>query len=313
MKKLSILLMGVCLCSTVLFTACKKTNNDDSNTNENVQESKIQSDDQSNVAGAIDEVTTDASTFVENVIAVSGGNLVNHFINPCNTTITYDTLNAARTITFTYTGLNCIGTFSRTGSVTISIPAGDKWKDVGAKLTINYNAVKVTRIATNKSITINGTTVVTNVTGGLLYQLPTIGTVTHTIASGGMSITFDDNTQRTWQIAKKRVFTYNNGIVITTTGTYTDGNTTGISEWGTNRLGNAFATQIAAPLVIRQDCNFRLTSGQVKHTKLLRSVEVTFGLDSSGNPTTCPGAGVYYMKIVWTNALGISTTVIVAY
>lgn len=312
MKKLSILLMGLCLGSTVLFTSCKK-NNTDSNVNENVQESKIQSDDQSNVAGATDEITTDASTMVENVMAVSGGNLLNHFINPCNTTISYDTLNAVRTITLTYTGLNCQGTRSRTGSVTISIPAGDKWKDAGAKLTITYNAVKITRVADNKSITINGATVVTNVSGGLLYQLPTINTVTHSITSSGMSITFDDGSQRTWQIAKQRVFTYNNGIVISTTGTHTDGNTTGICEWGTNRLGNAFATQIVAPLVIRQDCNFRLTSGQVKHTKLLRTVETTFGLDVAGNPTSCPGAGVYYMKIVWTNALGVSTTVILPY
>jgi hypothetical protein len=128
-----------------------------------------------------------------------------------------------------------------------------------------------------------------------------------------MSITFDDGSQRVWQIAKQRVFTYSNGIVISTTGTHTDGNTTGICEWGTNRLGNAFATQIVAPLVIRQDCMFRLTSGQVKHTKLLRSVEATFGLDITGNPTSCPGAGPYYMKIVWTNALGVSTTVILPY
>jgi len=314
MKKLSIILTGLLLSSTVFFTACKKTSTDPNNgLTENALESKIQSDDQSSVANGTDEITTDASTMVENVMAVSGGNLLNHFINPCNTTITYDTLNAVRTITLTYTGLNCAGTRSRTGSVTISIPAGDKWKNAGAQLTITYNAVKITRVFDNKSITINGVSVVTNVSGGLLYQLPTINSVTHSITSPGMSITFDDGSQRNWQIAKQRVFTYNNGLVITSTGTHTDGTVSGISEWGTNRLGNAFVTTIVDPLVIRQDCNFRLTSGHVKHSKILRTVDVTFGLDAVGNPTTCPGAGTYYMKIVWLNAAGNTNTVILPY
>ena len=313
MKKIIIVSMGLLLSSAIIFTSCKKTNNDNPGTTEDVTESKVQSDDQASVSNGMDEMSTDASTSVENVMAVTGGNLLNHFLSPCNSTITYDTLNAVRTITITYNGLNCAGTRNRTGSITVSIPAGDKWKNAGAQLTISYNTIKITRVSDNKSITINGSEVITNVTGGLLYQLPTLGTITHTITSSGMSITFDDGTQRTWQVAKQRVFTYNNGLVISTTGTHTDGAITGISEWGTNRLGNAFVTAIIDPLVIRQDCNFRLTSGRVKHSKLLRQVDVTFGLDAAGNPTSCPGTGAYYMKIIWTNAAGVSVTVILPY
>ena len=101
-----------------------------------------------------------------------------------------------------------------------------------------------------------------------------------------MSITFDDNTQRTWQVAKQRVFAYNNGVVITTTGTHTDGNATGIAEWGLNRFGHAFVSSIVAPLVIRQDCSFRLVSGEVKHTTPLVTAIATFGLNSAGDPTS---------------------------
>ncbi|MGC4104679.1 hypothetical protein [Ferruginibacter sp.] len=314
MKKIVILSTALLMSTALLFTSCKKVKDDsNSSTTENTQESKIQSDDQANVAGVMDEATTDASTSVENVIAVTGDNIVNHFLSPCNSTITYDTLNAVRTLTITYNGANCAGTFTRTGSITISIPAGDKWKNAGAKLTISYNALKFTRIATQKSITVNGSEVVTNVTGGLLYQLSTIGTITHTITSAGMTITFDDGTQRSWQVAKKRVFTYSGGVVISTSGTHTDGSTTGISEWGTNRLGNPFVTEIVDPLVIRQDCAFRLTSGHVKHSRLIRTVDVVFGLDANGNPTSCPGAGYYYMKLTWVNVLGATTTVILPY
>jgi hypothetical protein len=127
-----------------------------------------------------------------------------------------------------------------------------------------------------------------------------------------MTVTFDNNTQRSWQIAKQRTFTYNNGIVITTVGTHTDGSTTGISEWGINRFGNIFVTAIVQPMVIRQDCDWRLVSGRVTHSRLAANVDVTFGLDSAGNPVTCP-SGPFYMKIVWTNANNVVRTYIVAY
>ncbi|MBS1511757.1 MAG: hypothetical protein JST86_13000 [Bacteroidetes bacterium] len=313
MKKLIIVSMGLLLSSSLLFTACKKTSTSSSGTTEIANESQVQSDDQSAEANATDEFTTDASTVSENVIAVTGNGPQTFFAPPCNATITYDTLNAVRTITITYNGLNCVGNIYRTGTLTISIPAGQQWKNAGAQLTITATNLKYTRVSNNKSITINGSEVITNVTGGLLRNLATVGTITHTIASSGINITFDDGSQRSWQIAKQRVFTYSNGIVISTTGTHTEGTLTGVSEWGSNRFGNAFVTQIIDPMVIRQDCNFRLTSGHVKHSKLLRTVDVTFGLDAQGNPTSCPGTGNYYMKIVWVNALGVSVTAILPY
>jgi hypothetical protein len=309
MKKLFIVSVGLLLSTSILFTSCKKVKNDDST--ENVTESQVHSDDQSMEANADDEISTDASTVVEGVTAMTGRGPF--FPVPCGAAITYDTLNAAKTITITYNGLNCAGNRFRTGVVTISLPANVKWKDAGAKLTITATNLKITRVVDQKSITINGSKVITNVSGGLLYELSTIGSVTHTITSTGITITFDNNTQRSWQIAKKRVFSYDNGVVITTTGTYSDGGTTGISEWGTNRLGNPFATQIVAPLVIRQDCAWRLTSGQIKHSRMIRTVDVTFGLNSAGNATGCPGAGVYYMKIVWVNVAGNTVTVILPY
>ncbi|HYC27514.1 MAG TPA: hypothetical protein VEB42_01845, partial [Chitinophagaceae bacterium] len=179
--------------------------------------------------------------------------------------------------------------------------------------TISFQNLKITRLSDNKSITINGSQVVTNVTGGLLMNLSTIGTITHTITSNSMSLTFDNGNQRTWQVARRRVFTYNNGIVITTTGMHTSGATTGITEWGLNRFGNPFTTAISQPLVIRQDCNFRLVSGKATHATQLFNATATFGLDATGNPTTCPGTANYYLKIEWMGPSGIVRTVILPY
>jgi len=202
-------------------------------------------------------------------------------------------------VTLTYNGNNCAGTHSRTGNIVISMPANVRWKDAGATLTLTYTNLVITRLADNKSITINGSHTLTNVSGGLLVNLPVLNSITHAINSNNMSVRFDDNTQRTWQVARRRVFTYNNGIVVTVTGTRTEGNSTNIAEWGTNRLGRTFTTAITQPLVFRQDCSFRLVSGQVTHTLPAFSATGTFGLDAAGNATTCPGAGAYYCKVIW--------------
>jgi hypothetical protein len=115
-----------------------------------------------------------------------------------------------------------------------------------------------------------------------------------------------------WKVARKRTFTYNYGVVITETGNHTEGTNTKIAEWGVNRFGHAFTTSITEPLVVRQDCNFRLTHGEVKHEGIATAT-ATFGLDVNGNPTSCPGLGSYYFKLVWTGPGGNTHSAILPY
>ena len=151
----------------------------------------------------------------------------------------------------------------------------------------------------------------TNVSGGSMTQLATLNSIIHTI-SDNLSITFADNLVRTWQVSKQRVFTYNNGIVMTTTGTHNDGTNSNVAEWGTNRFGTAFESLITVPKVFRQDCDFRLVSGQnvILRSDSLNSV-ITFGLDATGHTTACPGSGNYYLEITWTFPNGKSTLPII--
>jgi len=193
------------------------------------------------------------------------------------------------------------------------MPSGTRWKNAGATLTFTYTNLVITRVADNKSITINGAHNLTNVSGGLLINLPILNTITHAVTSSGISVKFDDNSIRTWQIARQQVFSYNNGIVLTVTGTHTEGNINHIAEWGTNRFGRTFSTAITQPLVFRQDCSFRLVSGEVKHTVPVFTAVGTFGLNATGNPTGCPGVAAYYCKLVWTGPNSNSHTVIFPY
>jgi hypothetical protein len=218
-------------------------------------------------------------------------------------TITYssDTSNGVtRTLTITYSGTTFDGLRHRTGTLTISVPAGERWRDKGATITLTFD-VTVTRILDNKTLSLKGTKTMTNVTGGLLKNLAPGDTMIHTITSpGGIALTFDDGTQRTWNLAKQRTFTYNSGINTSLTGTYSNGTNNNIAVWGTNRAGSIFTTYYSTPVVISQSCDFRVTSGVITHTGLAYSVTVTYGLDANGNPTSCPGAGHYYYKIAWT-------------
>lgn len=297
------------LALSVSFLSCKKAGLSDDNI-----DMVTQSDDQSNFSQGTDEISNDVNTTIDNYNAFNGfvGSADGITGLPCNATAVLDSANGLRTITITFNGLNCTGTRNRVGVVLLTMPLTQHWKDAGAVLTINVQNMVITRVRDSKSITVNGTILATNVSGGRLSNLASLGTIVHTITSSGMTVTFDNGAQRSWQIAKQRTFTYNNGIVITTIGTHTDGGTTGISEWGTNRFGNAFVTAIIQPMVIRQDCDWRLVSGQLNHSRLIANVDVTFGLDATGNPVTCP-AGQFYMKIVWTNVNNVVRTYIIPY
>jgi hypothetical protein len=307
MKKTLHFLVITVMAISVTFTSCKKADTSSDNS-----ELATHSDDQSRFSNETDAVANDANTAIESFSAFEG-RIENSVGVLCNSTAVLDSTATLRRITITYNGLNCQGNRFRLGVVVLSMPLGQRWRDQNAVLTTTFQNLKITRVSDNKSITINGVHLVKNVTGGRLGNLATLGTIIHEITSPGMSVTFDDGTIRNWQVGKRRTFTYNNGIVITTIGIHTDGTITGISEWGINRFGNAFVTSITQPMVIRQDCDFRLVSGQVTHQRLSANAVVTFGLNAAGNPTTCPGIGTYYLKLVWTGANGVVRTVILPY
>lgn len=293
----------------ITFSACKKEN--DPEKEMDATELKMHSEDQANVSAEMDAVTSEVNVAIESDGSFTGRSQNTQSI--CGADAVADTMNNPWKISITYNGNNCAGTHHRTGVVVLSMPAGARWKNAGTVLTVTYQNLKIKRLSDNKSLTINGSHTITNVTGGLLINLPTLTNITHDIRSSGMSIKFDDNSVRTWQVARRRVFTYNNRLAITITGTHTEGTHTNVAEWGTTRFGGPFVSSISQPLVIKQDCNFRLVSGQVQHKRMAADVTATFGLNAAGIPAPCPGANPYYYKLEWTGAGGNSNSVILPY
>ncbi len=309
MKKNIRLMLVAILAISISLTSCKKDNDTKDNT-----DLATHSEDQSEFASNDDDVINDANNVIDDNPAFNGrpGSASNLFL-PCNADIVLDSTATLRRLRITYHGNNCNNTRTRNGVVTLTMPLTSHWADQDAVLTIETTNLVITRISDTRSITINGTQTITNVTGGRIWDLASTGTIIHDIASPGIDVAFENGTHRTWQVSKKRTFTYNNGIVITTIGTHSQNGVDNISEWGTNRFGSAFTSAITQPMTIRQDCNFRLVSGEIAHAGGLGSVVVTFGLDATGNPvTTCP-AGPFYFKAVWTGNNGNVRVVIRPY
>lgn len=300
-------LLAFTFCVALTFTSCKK---DTSNTTGTISEADaaLQADDQTLVAENIDAISSDADAAASADVNFSGREL-----SICNAEAVVETDGDVKKITITYDGNNCEGTRSRKGVVVISMPKEKHWKDEGAAITVTVDNLKITRLRDNKSITINGTKTITNVTGGLLAELSTREEIVHTITSDGISITFDNGKQRSWKLAIRRAFTYDDGIVITQEGTHEEGAHTGIAVWGVNRFGNEFSWAITSPLVVRQNCAFRLTSGTTVHTGAWGVATMTFGLDATGEPTSCPGTGSYYFKTVFVGTNGKTYTFILPY
>jgi hypothetical protein len=326
MKKMQFLRIAIVVICLGFAFACNKNNSSesDSATTADVQN---QSDDQTMVSNEDDAISNDIDGALSSSASVAGASAtttvtstvtntsVQSVVNAiCDANVTIDTTATTRIVTITYNGSNCWGNRTRSGSIVITAPKAKYWGDPNTAVTIAVNNLKITRTRDGRTVTFNGSKTITNVTGGLLKNLATIsGGITHTI-SGTLSITYNNGKTAEWNVSKKRIFTYNNGIVITTTGTHSDGTNTNIAEWGTNRLGVSFASLITVPRVIAQSCNFRLTGGENKIIDSKGAVAtITYGLDASGNPTSCPGAGSYYAKLVYVGAGGKMYTYIFPY
>lgn len=227
-------------------------------------------------------------------------------------TVTIDS--GLKKITVNYDGNNKNSSRYRKGEITIQLTNGSRWKDVGAKITITYNAFKVTRNSTGKSLVFNGIIDVVNVNGGRVFL---DSNVVHLATSTDFKVTFDDGTQKSWNLSRKRTFITGGGTLsVKTEGTGSAGGNSNLITWGQNRKGDMFYTQISTPIIyntiLSVKCPDMVLSGVKTHKGLSREITATFGVDMSGNPyvgNDCP----YGFKITWTNAAGKSKQAVISY
>ena len=196
-----------------------------------------------------DEITNDANAVLSSS-KLSSSKGMDTTVSNC--TIKVDTVGGGDTlqITMIYSGFNKGLNFSRTGTVVITKPLNRRWKDTGCTVTYTYLSLAVTKVTAAKTFIFTGTRTWTNVKGGLIMNLNgSSATVTHTI-TGAMTITFDDGIQRLWTISRQRIWggTFPSALTVTVSGFGSNSVYSNLVEYGINRKGEAFFTQINTPI-----------------------------------------------------------------
>jgi len=276
------------------LTSCKKNAITSETTADSTQ---AQTDDEVMVSNETDNASSDGTATFE---SKGGSFAARPETGPVNDTlplpcdggiITADTTSGGQDSIFvTYSGSNCSGTRTRSGEIVISFAHGLRWRTPNAVVTVTYENFTVVRTSDHKSLTINGSETITNVTGDLLRNIPSaVGdSIVHNI-DGTLHLTFNNGSTATWNIHKHRVFTWSgSSLAITTTGSVT----------GTNRFGNQFSTVITTPITIENGCGygFRVTSGALVYTAPIGTITVTYGLNATGQAAgSCPL--IYYYEI----------------
>jgi hypothetical protein len=280
----------------VLPFACTKptvfNGNNTATFNSNLQ---TQANDQVRISTEIDAAFNDIDSVLAQIALPTPASL-------CAGNVTVDSVDTPRVITLAYNGDLCGLLVYDSGYISISYNPGTNWSSPVDTVSVTFNNVIINRLSDTTEIGLSGTAYYTNVSGGSLIGFSgTSPPIVHTITGINLGIVFDHALTATWQIARQRNYTYNNGLSISTSGFDTAGGFSNVSEWGGNRFGNSVVTSITSPLVISQGCNWQLTGGQELLNNPVGVTTLSFGLDSTGAAMGCPAPGSsYYFGLSWT-------------
>jgi hypothetical protein len=269
-----------------VLTGCRKDKKDADTTN--LQQT---SKDQITLKAADDMATNDINK------VLSGGGGKEMLWVPCNATLD-SVYTIADTVTYvvTYNGLNCEGNYNRVGTVEAHKCITTHWADAGAVAYIKFIDFKVTRVTDGRWAVVNGIKRYENESGGLLINLGgSLTSITHRV-TGTLNATFDDNTTRAWNVARRKTYTGSIGnLYLSFEGLGTADGYTSLESWGVNRNGDNYYNRITAAVVLKEVCSWDAASGSgiidIPADEI--SATLTFGYDSNEtlvdlNGTTCP-------------------------
>jgi len=298
----------VILLAGIVFFACSKKTPSFNNTKAFNEAIRIQADDQIRVSGELDAAINDIDSVLGGATSVCGGTVYT----------AVDSADTALIVTISYSGATCNTLSTRAGTITILSRLGNSWTTASDSVTIGFTNYLVTRTSGTKRIKFNGSLNYKNISGDSLAGLAKGGTspIVHTISGLNVNIVYDDSSTSRWQFGRQRSYTWNSGLVITTTGLDSANTIGGVADWGANRFGNSIVVVPAAdtPWVISQSCGWRTTAGQATLYNPSGVSVLTMGLDTTGKPTGCPASGgTFYYKIAWTGDLESPFTGIFSY
>ncbi len=224
------------------------------------------------------------------------------------------TNNPTGLIKITYYGKNEDGTQARTGEIDIqhAVMSGQvvPWKTPGAGATITFKQYEIVYLNfVNRSLWLNGTCTVTNVTGGLLKNIanPLLvpGDSLVDRVKAHVTFTHNDNVSviktNTWDFNRLRIFnTVDTTIMLSVKGDTSVHNIANTASWGMTTSGQDFTTGITTPTV-QKILKSGFVYNPLKGVKVIHDIAepmtVTYGVDQQGNPVS--NGAPYGYKITW--------------
>jgi hypothetical protein len=309
MKRLSNRCLTLVSVSIALLFSCNKTHYTPALANALFQSDvEAQAQDQIRIPTEMDALFNDINTILlyQDSVINDTETITSHFPGICGLyAVTKNYVDTTTDlITVQYDGITCDGTRARLGTIYIYQKPGSSWSTAGDTIGVNFANFKTLWLVDNDSVTVNGTFYIVDSSGGSLANFNAATKpqpIVQDIIGVNASVLFETQITSIWQVWRRRAFTYNAGMVITTTGIDTASGLQGVSEVGGNRFGNGFITTITTPLVVSQACNYRITSGQEQVVNPAGTTVLTLGVDSLGNATGCPvSGGNYYFQASWT-------------
>jgi hypothetical protein len=314
MKNAGIKFAGVALiASSLLFITCKKKETPapaEPEPTETGQSSTDNRDAQSENDAAVNDINTVIGDQSKMRGRSSGpADSQGILATPCGMSV--DTSSASSgSLTCTFTGTTCLNR-TRTGTIKLSIKdyaQGMRWKKAGAVLVIQFINYKVVRASDQKSIMLNGTQELTNVSGGSWWEFLVVKTqtsVVHSVSGYSMNVTFSDGKTAIYNINRKITYTLPGGVfTVKGEGTGSFAGLSSLENYGTTRDGDAFTSQVSTPIVWNLSCGAGApVSGDVNVAVTGKNfgLRCLFGVDAQGNVVTpAPNACAYGWKLEWT-------------
>jgi len=321
MKLSWLLLVTVVIVSSIAIVSCKKTIDNLTNNVDNTNSSSAKT--QSSDGSLVNVETSQADNDVNNTTAASARmnpnrNGATGTANgiPSNADTSYSV--AYKTLTINYHGVIPGTCRSRTGSITIQLTSGNNWVDSGSVLLYTFNNYTVTNSCNGKTIILNGTRTIKNLSGGSLYTIfKSISGYPSTVKfrfRANYNVSFIDSgstvqKNAVWNEAfvTSTIYVTGAGYAFSSAGDSTYNGTAFTESWGTTRNGDNFTTVFAingnsTPVTSNTFCSYwgiRPTGGSVVYTVAGIPYSVIYGLDVTGNVSTSSTCGILYYRVTW--------------
>ena len=205
-----------------------------------------------------------------------------------------------------YNGTSCNG-IKKTGVIvaTLTDYPTTKWKNKGCTIKIEFISYKVIQ-ANGKLVQFGGTAYLNNVSGNTWYEMTnglSSSSLMQTQTAENLMVTYDANNTAAFNM--NRSLTYNYKASVTSCKIEGLGSSDGknyLDNWGQDRIGNHFTTQITVPVIWKSNCGITApTAGQqiLNVQEKDFDLKCDFAVNESGSNVTDENTCAYGWKASW--------------